>query len=38
VAGTKVLLGRSDVVTDPDTGYEMCWFLARVDMLATALS
>lgn len=38
IAGTVILIGRSDVVTDPDTGYEMCWFLARVDMLATPLT
>lgn len=38
IAGTKILLGRSDVVTDPDTEYEMCWFLARIDMLAQAVA
>lgn len=38
IAGTKILGGRSDVTTDPDTGYEMCWFLARVDLLSTPLS
>lgn len=38
IAGTVILIGRSDVVTDPDTGYEMCWFLARVDMLASPLT
>lgn len=38
IAGTVILIGRSDVVTDPDTGYEMCWFLARIDMLATPLT
>ncbi|HJR88825.1 MAG TPA: hypothetical protein VJ782_01530 [Aeromicrobium sp.] len=38
VAGAKVTLGRSDVTADPDTGYEMCWFLARLNMLATPLA
>lgn len=38
VAGARILIGRSDVTTDPDTGYEMCWFLARVDMLASPLA
>lgn len=38
IANTEITVGRSDVVTDPDTGYEMCWFLARVNMLATVLA
>lgn len=38
IAGTQILGGRSDVITDPTTGYEMCWFLARVNLLATALA
>lgn len=38
IAGTKILGGRSSVVEDPTTGYLMCWFLARVDLLATPLA
>jgi hypothetical protein len=38
LAGATILGGRSDAITDPDTGYEMCWFLARVDLLATPLA
>ena len=38
IAGTEILGGRSEVVTDPTTGYEMCWFLARVNLLATPLA
>lgn len=38
VAGTKILLGRSDVTTDPDTRNLMCWFLARVDLKAIPLA
>lgn len=38
IAGTEILGGRSDVSTDPTTGYVMCWFLARVNLLATPLA
>lgn len=38
IAGTQILGGRSDVIEDPDTGYLMCWFLARVNLLSTPLS
>ncbi len=38
VAGCKVLIGRSDVITDPDTRNLMCWFLARVNLKATLLA
>lgn len=38
VAGAKILLGRSDVTKDPDTGNLMCWFLGRVDLKATPLA
>lgn len=34
----RILGGRSDVTTDPDTGYLMCWFLARVDLKPTVLA
>lgn len=30
--------GRSDVITDPDTQNLMCWFLVRVDLLASVLA
>jgi hypothetical protein len=38
VAGCRILGGRSDVIEDPDTGFLMCWFIARVDLLATLLA
>ena len=38
VAGVEILIGRSDVITDTDTGYLMCWFLARVNLKATLLA
>lgn len=38
VAGTRILIGRSDVIEDPATKYLMCWFLARVNLLATPLA
>lgn len=34
VAGTSPLMGRSDVITDPDTKNLMVWFTFRVNMLA----
>lgn len=34
VFGTRILVGRSDVVKDPDTGNLMVWFLAEVKMVA----
>lgn len=36
VAGIVPLGGRSGVSTDPTTGNVMCWFLVRVDLLATS--
>lgn len=38
VAGCDILIGRSDVITDPDTTNLMCWFLARVNLKATLLA
>lgn len=38
VEGYRVLGGRSDVITDPDTKRPMCWFLVRVDLKATLLA
>jgi hypothetical protein len=38
VAGVDILIGRSDVITDPDTKNLMCWFLARVNLKATLLA
>lgn len=38
VAGCDILIGRSDVVTDPDTKNLMVWFLARVNLKATLLA
>lgn len=38
VAGVDILIGRSDVVTDPDTQNQMVWFLARVNLKATVLA
>lgn len=38
VAGAWILVGRSDVITDPDTKNLMCWFLARLDLKATPLA
>ena len=38
VAGTSILIGRSPVITDPDTKNLMVWFLARVNLLATPLA
>lgn len=32
VNGTKILIGPSDVVTDPDTGNLGVWFLARLTL------
>lgn len=37
-ASCVVSTGRSDVVEDPSTGYLMCWFLIRVNLLATVLA
>lgn len=38
VAGIVPLGGRSGVSTDPTTGNVMCWFLVRVDLLASLTS
>lgn len=38
VAGVVPMIGRSDVVEDPDTGNLMCWVLVRVDLKATQLA
>jgi hypothetical protein len=38
VAGVDILIGRSDVITDPDTKNLMVWFLARVNLKATLLA
>jgi len=38
VAGSGILVGRSDVVTDPDTKNLMVWFLARLNLKATPLA
>jgi hypothetical protein len=38
VAGCSILVGRSDVITDPDTKNLMVWFLARVNLKATLLA
>ena len=38
IAGVDILIGRSDVVTDPDTKNLMVWFLARVNLKATLLA
>ena len=38
IAGTSIQIGRSPVITDPDTKNLMVWFLARVNMLATPLA
>jgi hypothetical protein len=35
VAGCTILVGRSNVITDPDTKNRMVWFLARVNLKAT---
>ncbi|HJR89521.1 MAG TPA: hypothetical protein VJ782_05105 [Aeromicrobium sp.] len=36
--GAHVIGGRSAVIPDPDSGYLMCWFLARVNLKATLLA
>jgi hypothetical protein len=38
IAGVDILVGRSDVITDPDTKNLMCWFLARVNLKAIVLA
>ncbi len=38
IAGIVPLGGRSGVSTDPTTGNVMCWFLVRVDLLASLAS
>lgn len=38
IAGVDILIGRSDVITDPDTKNLMVWFLARVNLKATPLA
>lgn len=37
VASISKILGRSAVITDPDTKYLMCWFLVRVSLRGTQL-
>lgn len=37
VASISKILGRSAVITDPDTKYLMCWFLIRVSLRGTQL-
>lgn len=37
VGSIRKILGRSAVVTDPDTEYLMCWFLVRVNLRGTQL-
>lgn len=37
VATIRRQLGRSAVITDPDTKYLMCWFLVRVSLHGTQL-
>ena len=38
VAGCTILVGRSDVIEDPDTTNLMVWFLVRVNLKATLLA
>jgi hypothetical protein len=38
VAGAHILIGRSDVVTDPDTKNLMVWFLAEIALKAQVVS
>lgn len=38
VAGASIMIGRSDVVTDPATKNLMVWFLARVNLKPTVLA
>lgn len=38
VAGARILVGRSDVITDPTTKNLMVWFLAEVTLTATQLA
>lgn len=38
VQGVRMLIGRSDVVTDPDTKNLMVWFLAEITLAPTALA
>lgn len=38
VAGTSPLVGRSDVIADPDTHNLMVWFTFRVNLKATQLT
>lgn len=38
VDGTKILIGPSEVATDPDTGNLMVWFLARLTLSPTVLA
>lgn len=38
VAGAFIRIGRSDVVTDPDTKNLMVWFIASLNLKATVLA
>jgi hypothetical protein len=38
VSGAFIRIGRSDVVTDPDTKNLMVWFIASVSLKATVLA
>lgn len=38
VAGVDIIVGRSDVIVDPDTKNLIVWFLARVNLKATLLA
>lgn len=38
VAGALILIGRSNVIVDPDTKNLMVWFLARLNLKATVLA
>lgn len=38
IATIRQQLGRSGVVTDPDTDYLACWFLVRVSLRGTQLA
>lgn len=37
VGSIRKILGRSKVITDPDTKHLMCWFLIRVNLRGTQL-
>lgn len=38
VAGALILIGRSNVIVDPNTKNLMVWFLARLNLKATVLA